>query len=105
MTDDQWAKLSDFQKDRKVRETVFAGTYLDELHKYTTTGNGMMLVIDAMREKGWNRIAVEYVYDRWWARFRKLDDAGRELGYGDGRADTAPSAIALAAYRALEATK
>lgn len=70
---------------------------------YSHAGGPMLLVIERMRALGWD-FAVKVTrtpgYRVWFDKMPKVTDA--DFRYGDGRADTLPHAVALAAPAALE---
>jgi len=69
--------------------------------RYSTTGDGILLVIEEMRGKGWPEWQVQSCLDRpdkTGARFR-MDGVGTWVEWRN--ADTAPMAVCLAALKAL----
>lgn len=68
--------------------------------RYSTSGNGMLLVVGAMRAKGW-QVSVDSFgstkpVEDWRCKF-----GNGPLPPGTAFADTAPRAVAIAACRAL----
>ncbi len=85
---------------RKRRMLVVPGGPSDyvEVDHYSTTWAGMGLVVDAMREKGWD-LCLQSFHDAddAWAKFGALNRDGREGSHSD----RSPTAVALDALRAL----
>lgn len=93
-----WDSIREAQADEAfVPLAVGPGNY----PHYTTTGDGMMLVFDAMEKRGY-RLALEYddrpiVWGEYVAEFKPNDDES----WGTGA--TIPEAVARAAKAVLEA--
>jgi hypothetical protein len=79
--------------------------YTDELPRYSTTGDGMLLVVEAMRVRGWEYGIHASDIGQHKAEFSTSGaDRNRPFGFAFAWADTAPLAVALAACRALGVT-
>ncbi len=128
MKDEVWAALPPREQDAKMAEAfgfdirgwkhpwVLDCQFWNEgtgswmtVPEYASTGNGMMLVIDAMRAKGWE-VSINWQFhadDKWQVRFARFENSMSPGVPGEwvnwqARADSAPSAIALAAVRARQ---
>lgn len=79
-------------------------------YAYSTTGDGMLIVLEAMRERGWHGM-LDYGFpgDGYWveAGFTRLVEPAEGRGPFDNAPaahhDSLPAAVALAAKAALEA--
>ena len=85
--------------DTEWVETFDLGTRVDPLQSLPDylTGDGMLRVIERMRELGWEFTLQLFGDGIAWAKFNKPD--GR--GYDYEEADTAPRAVLPAALRAM----
>ncbi len=99
--------MTERQIDALLHKHLFGlPEYLDGWHPwepehYSTTWEGMGLVVEAMREKGfryWGTDWIERPPDAIFCRYSSVDlDGGERFSH----ADTLPMAVALAALRAL----
>ena len=78
-----------------------------EYPHYSTTGDGMLLVLEKMRERGFrftletrNPVRSDLAW-KPWAQFHRYKD-GVPMVIQSAEADTLPRAVALAALAALE---
>ncbi len=91
-----WARAG-HRKRRKLVVPGGPGDYVEVDH-YSTTWAGMGLVVDAMRERGWDFCLQSFHdADDVWAKFGALNRDGREGSHSD----RSPTAVALDALRAL----
>lgn len=68
---------------------------------YSTTGGGMLMVLEAMRERGWSRAIYEAPIGEV-VEFARTGDKGEHLAYRAAD-ELLPTAVGLAAKAALEA--
>jgi hypothetical protein len=66
------------------------------------TGDGMLMVLEAMKERGWDW-HIESAEGAWWLRLEH--DDGREVGYSpfDGNSTITATALSIAAALAAKA--
>ena len=109
----RWCAMPEVAKDRGIPRSARPGSYDDGVRvfdmtvpPYSATSDGMIKVLEAMRERGW---PIEI---RWRPYGGVLVMMGDGLAIGDGLApgaaewaETLPRAVALAAKAALEAER
>lgn len=81
---------------------VDEGSWGPEVHLYSSTGEGMLKVIEAMRERGYDCLTWRWQHQDCSALFAHPHDLDRHFLRGT-RADTLPRAVAEAARAAIEA--
>ncbi len=74
----------------------------EPLPAYSTTGDGMLMVLEAMQERGWFVTLTDYALPRWW-EVEFLPDPLKPGEVVLGKAPVLPTAVSLAAKAALEA--
>ena len=101
--------MTDRELDAKVAEHLF-GLPTEDLylpHPYSSTGDGMLAVVEAMRGRGWSMQANTSPAQTPVVWFSKVDhtkaltDAAHYQGQAVADADTLPRAVSLAALRAV----
>lgn len=96
-TDQAWAAMTERERDAKVHKLLWGDKYKPPYSGLASTWPGMGLVVERMRELGFSLNLYDFG-DNWEAQWIKTDSE-KYMEYGD----SAPSAAALAAVRALEA--
>lgn len=77
-----------------------AGMMCGTIPRYSTTGDGMLAVIEAMHKRGWSCSAEgPDLFGGCWAEFSQME--GKMMRGPDGDADSLPRAVCLAALQAL----
>lgn len=93
--------MTDLELDALVAEKVFGlrGNDFDPSWAYSTTGDGMLAVIEKMRERGFRFEAGTVAIGKDNALY--LVGFGKGHGFAGHQAEGLPRAVAIAALRAL----
>lgn len=91
-------------KAEHINDVSLHGTGTGEYHipRYSTTGDGLLLVVEAMRGKGWGCQMTRGTpgFDCWANFFRERTNEAGDTGHGRMTKEL-PLAVSLAALKAL----
>ena len=98
----RWETFRDQARKMPVTEWIREGGITSRLPAYSSTGDGMVIVLEAMRGRGFEfSLRLSEDSSQWMA----IIIFGPPIGSAICRSDTLPRAVALAAKAALEAAR